>query len=160
LDAEPFYKGVRFRRSYLDKGECAASECSLMAKDFWRLGYGRVIIVPSVKIVYWSESHEQVHRDISPAAVSLTVAQKNFLKRDFLYQGGKGSGLTVLDDESWVQPMWLWKDEESKITWRPAPAKIVCLPLDGPGVHFADEKHPMWEASPNPTAPLHPKQAE
>jgi alpha-1,3-mannosyltransferase len=66
LDARPFYEGVRFRRSEVDKNECSSSECSLLAKDFWSRGYGRAMVVPSVKIVYWSESHEQVHRDISP----------------------------------------------------------------------------------------------
>jgi hypothetical protein len=33
------------------KDECKASECSLMCDDFWRLGYQRVIIDPSVRQV-------------------------------------------------------------------------------------------------------------
>lgn len=59
LETEPFYKGVVFRRN-VDKKECSASECSLMSRDFWNLGFGRALVVPSVKIVYWVEAHEKV----------------------------------------------------------------------------------------------------
>ena len=46
LNSEPFYeKGVRFRRSDTTINECAASECKLIAKDFWSLGYGKVLVL-------------------------------------------------------------------------------------------------------------------
>ena len=48
LDPKPFLDGVRFRRSR--GGECAASECSLIASDFWQAGYGHVQVVPSVQV--------------------------------------------------------------------------------------------------------------
>jgi alpha-1,3-mannosyltransferase len=58
LDASPFYNGVKFRRS--KEGECGASECSLLAKDFWEMGKGRALIVPSVKVTYWAAAHQKV----------------------------------------------------------------------------------------------------
>lgn len=33
-------------------GECSASECSLIANDYWNVGYGRIITVPRVKLAY------------------------------------------------------------------------------------------------------------
>jgi alpha-1,3-mannosyltransferase len=52
LDPKPFLPphNVRFRRGDAARGECAASECSLIATDFWKAGYGRVQIVPSVQV--------------------------------------------------------------------------------------------------------------
>jgi alpha-1,3-mannosyltransferase len=42
MNTKPFYENnVRFRRSdKTEKDECEASECKLIAKDFWLLGYG------------------------------------------------------------------------------------------------------------------------
>jgi alpha-1,3-mannosyltransferase len=51
LDAKPLIKDkVRFRRSDRDKGECAASECTLICGDYWKVGAGRVQVVPSVQV--------------------------------------------------------------------------------------------------------------
>lgn len=51
LAATPFLQhDVRFRRSDTSIDECAASECSLLASDFWREGFGRVQIVPGVQV--------------------------------------------------------------------------------------------------------------
>ena len=33
-------------------GECSASECSLICNDYWERGYGRVMMVPRVKLAY------------------------------------------------------------------------------------------------------------
>ncbi|KAL7422698.1 hypothetical protein Q5752_001989 [Cryptotrichosporon argae] len=43
---------VRFRRGDESRGECAASECTLLASDFWKVGWGRVQVVPSVQLAY------------------------------------------------------------------------------------------------------------
>jgi len=51
LNPAPFTQhGVQFRRAV--EGECAASECSLLASDFWKTGYGRVQVVPAVQVAY------------------------------------------------------------------------------------------------------------
>ncbi|GAA6055314.1 hypothetical protein JCM3770_004835 [Rhodotorula araucariae] len=46
--AEP----VRFRSALNREGECAASECKTLAKDFWTRGFDRWLIVPSVRVTY------------------------------------------------------------------------------------------------------------
>jgi alpha-1,3-mannosyltransferase len=52
LSPTPFTKpyNTRFRRGNLAKGECAASECTLVCSDFWKAGWGRVQVVPSVQV--------------------------------------------------------------------------------------------------------------
>lgn len=49
--AAPFLAhGVRFRSH--QPGECAASECSLLCDDFYRLGYKHVVMDPAVRLAY------------------------------------------------------------------------------------------------------------
>ncbi|ORX37681.1 cryptococcal mannosyltransferase 1-domain-containing protein [Kockovaella imperatae] len=54
LDPAPFLPpyNVRFRKGDASKGECTASECTLVAQDFWANGFGRVQVVPSVQLAY------------------------------------------------------------------------------------------------------------
>ena len=58
-NAAPFYEGVRFRRGL--QGECAASECSLFCKDFWRKGARNFAIDPHVRVAYDLETYQAVH---------------------------------------------------------------------------------------------------
>ena len=49
--ALPFLKGeVQFRRS--KEGECYMGEPTLLCKDFWTNGYGRIAVVPTVNVAY------------------------------------------------------------------------------------------------------------
>lgn len=54
MDPAPFYAPphVRFRMARITEGECSASECSLIANDYWDAGYGRLLMVPRVKLAY------------------------------------------------------------------------------------------------------------
>ena len=54
LDPAPFYAPphVRFRMARITDGECSASECSLICNDYWESGYGRILMVPRVKLAY------------------------------------------------------------------------------------------------------------
>jgi len=75
IRAEPLHRGLRFRNeeitpaiqryfvsggtstSPFDNGDaCAGSECSIMCQDLWALGYGKIVVDPSVKITYSSSS--------------------------------------------------------------------------------------------------------
>jgi hypothetical protein len=60
LNPVPFVNhSIRFRMADVNHGECSASECSLLCKDFGSKGYDRFIIVPRVKVAYdlktWGE---------------------------------------------------------------------------------------------------------
>lgn len=54
LDPAPLYAHphVKFRMARLGEGECSASECSLICNDYWEAGYGRILMVPRVKLAY------------------------------------------------------------------------------------------------------------
>lgn len=54
MDPAPFYNPphVKFRMARITEGECSASECSLIANDYWDVGYGRILMVPRVKLAY------------------------------------------------------------------------------------------------------------
>lgn len=91
LDPTPFYEPphVKFRMAHLDQGECSASECSLicsksifhflglctfffflinqplfffvMTDDYFNAGYGRIIMVPRVKLAYDRKVWDIIH---------------------------------------------------------------------------------------------------
>lgn len=52
MSATPFLApyNVRFRRSDEETEECRASECELISRDFWKVGFGRIQVVPSVQV--------------------------------------------------------------------------------------------------------------
>jgi alpha-1,3-mannosyltransferase len=51
MNPVPFLeRSVKFRRSR--RNECAASEATLIAKDFWTHNFSRIMIVPSVNVAY------------------------------------------------------------------------------------------------------------
>lgn len=58
LDPAPFYSPphLQFRMAKITEGECSASECSLICNDYWEAGYGRILMVPRVKLAYDSVS--------------------------------------------------------------------------------------------------------
>ncbi|KAJ9093137.1 hypothetical protein QFC19_008480 [Naganishia cerealis] len=59
LDPKPFLPpyNIRFRRSDPSKAECAASECGLICSDYWREGFGRIQVVPSVQASPFGHAH-------------------------------------------------------------------------------------------------------
>ena len=54
LDSAPFYTPphVRFWMARIAENECSVSECSLICNDYWEAGYGRILMVPRVKLAY------------------------------------------------------------------------------------------------------------
>ena len=70
LSAAPFYQNIKFRAA--EPGECESSECKLLAKDFWKIGYGRVLFVPTVQLVYERRLWEKVQAQKSDTLEHLT----------------------------------------------------------------------------------------
>lgn len=44
------------------KGECAASECTLLCNDFLRLGYSQFVVDPNVRLAYTHRDAADVHK--------------------------------------------------------------------------------------------------
>eukprot|EP00842_Homolaphlyctis_polyrhiza_P004159 jgi/Hompol1/4744/HPOL_000501-RA len=169
LNSEPFYKhAVRFRQGDIAGGECAASECQLIAKDFWSHGYGRVLMVPQAKVVYDLKHHAQVRADklklveLAPRILSdsrLQDADDAADARRKSYANWLGlspqGGLSL--DAWWItRAMWLgWRFESvwvigrasEMVSWIwPAPDRILCFGINRNGTFLADRN----EIAPEP----------
>lgn len=108
LDPAPMYAHphVRFRMANLPKGECSASECSLICNDYWTAGYGRIVMISRVKLAYDKKVWDVIH----PERKNLTVI------RGYTRLGG-GEDDPNLDpqDRGWYGPHdRLFKPEESE----------------------------------------------
>ncbi|KAL8967915.1 MAG: hypothetical protein Q9197_005158 [Variospora fuerteventurae] len=64
MGAEPFLdKGIRFRRSRDERGECYMGEPTLLCKDLWKEGFGKIVVVPSVWVAYSRDASVTVERE-------------------------------------------------------------------------------------------------
>jgi alpha-1,3-mannosyltransferase len=148
LDPAPFYqpKRVRFRMARIAEGECSASECSLICNDYWEAGYGRILMVPRVKLAYdrvrclisaaitsllatlsWTNhlSPQKVYDIIHPSRRNLTAI------RGYVRLGGlPDNPRTDPQDRSWFGPHdRLFTEEESeRIDFVPGPDQGLCPP--------------------------------
>lgn len=86
--------------------ECSASECSLLCNDYWSAGYGRIIMVPRVKLAYDFKVFDIIH----PQRRNLTSI------RGYTRLGGlPDNPRTDPQDRSWFGPHdRLFVEEESE----------------------------------------------
>ncbi|KAF9233043.1 glycosyltransferase family 69 protein [Melanogaster broomeanus] len=135
LDPAPFYTPpyVRFRMARLAEEECSASECSLICNDYWEAGYGRILMVPRVKLAYDNQG------GISPPYGG------------YARLGGlPDNPRTDPQDRSWFGPHdRLFTPEESEeIDFVPGPSHVWCWGWDGAGDIDGPDVDPIWEQVP------------
>lgn len=160
LDPAPLYapQPVRFRMARTSIGECSASECSLLCNDYWAAGYGRIVMVPRVKLAYDNKVFEIIH----PARRNLTSI------RGYTRLGGlPDDPRTDPQDRSWFGPHdRLFVEEESEeLVFGPGPEhgkwhkydSLLCRPesnvnfivwcwgWDGAGDLDGPDVDPIWE---------------
>jgi len=146
LDPAPLYAHprVRFRMARLAEGECSASECSLICNDYWNAGYGRIVMVPRVKLAYDNRVWQIIH----PERKNLTVI------RGYTRLGGAPDDPTAdPQDRAWFGPHdRLFRTEESEeIEMKPEPAYVWCWGWDGAGDLDGPDVDPIWEPTKNLT---------
>ncbi|KAK0460589.1 glycosyltransferase family 69 protein [Desarmillaria tabescens] len=144
LDPAPFYSPphVRFRMAKIMEGECSASECSLICNDYWESGYGRILMVPRVKLAYDSKVFDIIH----PQRRNLTAI------RGYVRLGGlPDNPRTDPQDRSWFGPHdRLFTEEESEpLTFVPGPDYVWCWGWDGAGDLEGPDVDPIWEQMSN-----------
>ncbi|EPS96361.1 hypothetical protein FOMPIDRAFT_141386 [Fomitopsis schrenkii] len=144
LDPAPFYSPphVRFRMARIVDGECSASECSLICNDYWEAGYGRILMVPRVKLAYDSRVYDIIH----PSRRNLTAI------RGYVRLGGlPDNPRTDPQDRAWFGPHdRLFTDEESiPLDFVPGPDYVWCWGWDGAGDLDGPDVDPIWERMPN-----------
>lgn len=94
--------GLKFRAADRKIDECPSSECQLLAKDFWSLGFDKWILVPKVAVtytqnIYYADAlvrgsnrdhrhlpklHTQLAQDIEPQFSSEIVDWRKYTKPD------------------------------------------------------------------------------
>ncbi|KAF4613279.1 hypothetical protein D9613_010859 [Agrocybe pediades] len=144
LDPAPFYSPphVRFRMARITEGECSASECSLICNDYWEAGYGRIMMVPRVKLAYDNRVYDIIH----PARRNLTAI------RGYVRLGGlPDDPRTDPQDRTWFGPHdRLFTEEESEpLGFQPGPSHVWCWGWDGAGDLEGPDVDPIWERMPN-----------
>ncbi|KAF9025053.1 capsular associated protein [Hymenopellis radicata] len=144
LDPAPFYSPphVRFRMAHIMEGECSASECSLICNDYWEAGYGRILMVPRVKLAYDSKVFDIIH----PTRRNLTAI------RGYVRIGGlPDNPHTDPQDRSWFGPHdRLFTEEESEpLNFVAGPDNVWCWGWDGAGDLEGPDVDPIWEPMPN-----------
>ncbi|KAJ3722748.1 glycosyltransferase family 69 protein [Lentinula guzmanii] len=144
LDPAPFYTPphVKFRMAKITEGECSASECSLICNDYWQTGYGRIMMVPRVKLAYDRKVYDIIHPD-----------RRNFTAiRGYVRLGGlPDNPRTDPQDRSWFGPHdRLFTEEESEpVNFVPGPNHVWCWGWDGAGDLEGPDVDPIWEEMSN-----------
>ncbi|KAF7319547.1 hypothetical protein HMN09_00294100 [Mycena chlorophos] len=144
LDPEPFYlpPHVRFRMARITENECSASECSLICNDYWEAGYGRIMMVPRVKLAYDHRVFDIIH----PQRRNLTAI------RGYVRMGGlPDDPRTDPQDRSWFGPHdRLFTEEETEpLEFTSGPSHVWCWGWDGAGDLEGPDVDPIWERMPN-----------
>nr|KIR83871.1 alpha-1,3-mannosyltransferase [Cryptococcus tetragattii IND107] len=140
LDPTPFYEPphVRFRMANLAQGECSASECSLICNDYFNAGYGRIIMVPRVKLAYDRKVWDIIH----PERRNLTAI------RGYKRIGGlPDDPHSDPQDRSWYGPhdRLFTPEETEELEFVPGPEYVWCWGWDGAGDLDGPDVDPIWE---------------
>ncbi|GFZ48035.1 hypothetical protein JCM24511_05783 [Saitozyma sp. JCM 24511] len=143
LDPAPFYAPphVKFRMARLPDGECSASECSLICNDYWNSGYGRIIMVPRVKLAYDKKVYDIIH----PERRNLTAI------RGYKRIGGlPDDPHTDPQDRSWYGPhdRLFTEEEGDEMKFQTGPEYVWCWGWDGAGDLDGPDVDPIWEKMP------------
>ncbi|CEQ41933.1 SPOSA6832_03708, partial [Sporobolomyces salmonicolor] len=99
---------TRFRSALRSLGECAASECKTLARDFWARGYDRWLIVPTVRATYVQSTYTH------PRLLSLISRAQAFL-----------AGEESPDSKSPADPVLAPRIDWSLPEWT-APKNVMC----------------------------------
>jgi len=144
LDPAPFYepKPVAFRMADILADECSASECSLICNDYWQAGYGRIMMVPRVKLAYDRKVYDIIH----PSRQNVTAI------RGYVRLGGlPDNPRTDPQDRAWFGPhdRLFIEEEDEALEFIPGPDHVWCWGWDGAGELDGPDMDPIWEKMPN-----------
>lgn len=106
MSVKPFLeKSIRFRRNFAD--ECYMGEPTLLCKDFWANGFGKIFVVPSVWVAYSQNA-------------SIAIKRSQGYVEDHVHDSEPNAGLQELIDweerppsrikcpiPSYAEPQWI-----------------------------------------------------
>ncbi|GAA5914668.1 hypothetical protein JCM6882_003597 [Rhodosporidiobolus microsporus] len=127
---------VRFRAGRKSEGECAASECKIIARDFWNRGFDRWMIVPTVRTTYDEPTYS--HRRL------VELASRNPPSQSSLSLSTSPS--SPLSSLSTLTPL------SERIDWPSLipPQKVVCFGWDPKFMLDLEWLSAVWESPYSP----------
>ncbi|GAA5936571.1 glycosyltransferase family 69 protein [Sporobolomyces koalae] len=111
------HEPTMFRTALNVPGECAASECKTIARDFWARGYNRWIIVPTVRVTYSESVYSHPH------LIGIATRLRNFLQAEAKLPTLPSHLSPTID---WSLPEW--RAPESVVCWSWARGFHIDLP--------------------------------
>jgi len=101
---------VAFRASYKD--ECYMGEPTLLCKDFWTMGHGRIAVVPSVNIGYNDDESRGTKRKYGYASEIILRTEESFgLGKYEKIQWQDSPPQLVECEPDWQHPSWGQRDQ-------------------------------------------------
>lgn len=101
MTAKPFREHkIRFRSEY--EGECRLGEPVHLCKDLWKLGHGRIAVVPSVNVAYQMED-ASLAKD-KHGTVSSWVARQDAVENKIVWKAKPPQLVKCVTP--WNQPSW------------------------------------------------------
>lgn len=55
-------RAIRFRAPWTEKGECRQGEPTIFCKEMWKIGYGKIAVVPTVNMEYSDDAARGIKR--------------------------------------------------------------------------------------------------
>lgn len=95
-------QGLRFRRSRGDKGECQQGEPTLLCKDMWFNGRGKIAVVPTVNLEYSVDKGREIK--LAKGFVSDHVTMQDGTRDQFEWQLTPPDKIKCI--EGWSNQFW------------------------------------------------------
>ncbi|KAL8853722.1 MAG: hypothetical protein Q9221_001533 [Calogaya cf. arnoldii] len=98
-------KGIRFRRNR--EGECYMGEPTLLAKDFWKEGFGKILVVPSVWVAYSHGASMKVKMEKGYAEENVGEREMEIGLQEMIEWDDKPPSLIKCPIPSYSEPQWV-----------------------------------------------------
>lgn len=108
MKSQPFTRAVdpiRFRRNNAEAGECYMAEPTILCRDLWRNGYGKIAVVPSVAVGYESEPGGTTHMKELRGTVRANVEGKSAQDERITWEREPPGKVKCVED-NWSTVFW------------------------------------------------------
>lgn len=108
IKSQPFTRAVdpiRFRRNNIEAGECYMAEPTILCRDLWRNGYGKIAVVPSVAVGYESEPGGTTHMKELRGTVRANVEGKSAEDERIAWDRTPPGKVKCVED-NWSKVFW------------------------------------------------------
>lgn len=107
---------IHFRNGRTSIGECAASECKLVARDFWGVGEKKWVLVPRVAVTYTEEAYGSDYIETRVRRGGVEGMERDVAEKRFRKVPSWGEGEMEMGE---------------KVEWEKVrdPERVICFPF-------------------------------